>query len=107
MKPHAVILSIALSAIALSAGLTAASANKMDGKCCQWSDGGRSHRYQVIMARRAIPHNCSAYAASCIRDSVHRDDAVPACMAARSRCLQTGIHVGPYSGIQYAGMEKK
>ncbi len=107
MKPPTIILSIALSAMILSAGLTVASANKMDGKCCQWSDGGRSHRYMVIMARRAFPHTCSAYAASCIRDSVHKADAVPVSMAARARCLPTGIHIGPYSGIQYAGIEKK
>jgi hypothetical protein len=47
-----------------------------------------------------------AYAASCIRDSSAQDDGVRMCMAAKTQCLQTGVHVGPYSGIRYAGMAK-
>jgi hypothetical protein len=60
----------------------------------------------MAVMRAAIPHTCSAYAASCIRDSADRPDAVQMCMAAKAQCLQTGVHVGPYSGWQYAGMQK-
>ena len=40
--------------------VTTASASKMNGKCCQSSDGGRSYRYGMAMQRAAIPHTCSA-----------------------------------------------
>jgi hypothetical protein len=106
MNKLAVILLLATSAIAWSSDFAPASATKMDGRCCQSSDGGRSYRYRMAMQRVAIPHTCSAYAASCIRDSSDRTDAVAACMAAKAVCLQTGVHVGPYSGRQYAGMQK-
>jgi hypothetical protein len=79
----------------------------MNGKCCQSSDGGRSYRARVVLARRAIPHTCSAYAALCIRDSRERADAIPQCNAAKAQCLRTGVHVGPYSGRQVAGMAKR
>ena len=104
MRTIAVILSIAISSLVLSSAPV--SASKMDGKCGQSSDGGRSARYQWHMSRRAIPHTCSAYAASCIRDSRDRADKIPMCMAAKAQCLQTGVHVGPYSGRHYAGMAK-
>jgi hypothetical protein len=90
----------------VSSDFAPASADRMNGKCCRSSDGGRSYRYRMAMLRAAIPHTCSAYAASCIRDSIYRADAVQMCMAAKAACLQTGVHVGPYSGRQYAGMEK-
>jgi hypothetical protein len=106
MKTVAIILSLALSGVVLSSNVTPASATKMNGKCCQSSDGGRSARYLRVMARRAIPHTCSAYAASCIRDTANRTDGVQMCMAAKAQCLQTGIHVGPYSGWHYAGMAR-
>jgi hypothetical protein len=60
----------------------------------------------MAMLRAAIPHTCSAYAASCIRDSIYQPDALQMCMAAKAACLQSGVHVGPYSGREYAGMEK-
>jgi hypothetical protein len=60
----------------------------------------------MAMRRAAIPHTCSAYAASCMRDSADRPDAAQMCLAAKAQCLQTGVHVGPYSGRQYAGMQK-
>ena len=104
MRTIAVILSIAISSLALSSA--PASASKMNGKCCQSSDGGRSARYQWHMSRRAIPHTCSVYAASCIRDSSARADKIQMCVAAKAQCLQTGIHVGPYSGRHYTGMAK-
>jgi hypothetical protein len=107
MKPLAVILSLAIFGIALSSGFTTASATKMNGKCCTSSDGGRSYRYRVAMRRAAIPHTCSAYADTCIRDSSARADRFQMCLAAKAECMRTGIHAGPYSGRQYAGMEKR
>ena len=107
MKPLAVILSLALSGIALTSGFTTASANRMDGKCCASSDGGRSYRYRVAMRRSAIPHTCSAYAESCIRDSSARADRIQMCLAAKAECMRTGVHAGPYSGRLYAGMQRK
>ena len=106
MKSLAIVLSLAISTIVLPSGFTTASASKMNGKCCQSSDGGRSYRYRMAMKRAAIPHTCSAYAASCMRDSTDRPDAVQMCMAAKAACLQKGVHVGPYSGMHFAGMQK-
>ena len=106
MKTIVTLVSLAIAGIALSGGLTTASATKMDGKCCQSSDGGRSYRYRMAMRRAAIPHTCSAYAASCIRDLRAEPDGPRMCLAAKAQCLQTGVHVGPYSGRQYAGMQR-
>jgi hypothetical protein len=106
MKSFAIVLSLAISTLVLPSGLTTASASKMNGKCCQSSDGGRSYRYRMAMLRRAIPHTCSAYAASCIRNSGARPDRSQMCGAAKSQCLQSGVYVGPYSGRQIAGMQK-
>jgi len=106
MKSFAIVLSLAISTIVLPSGLTTASASKMNGKCCQSSDGGRSYRYRMAMLRRAIPHTCSAYAASCLRNSSARPDRSQMCGAAKSQCLQSGVYVGPYSGRQIAGMQK-
>ena len=106
VKTIAVIMSLAISSVALSFDVTPASATKMNGKCCQSSDAGRSYKARVALARRATPHTCSAYAALCIRDSRSRADAIEMCHAAKAQCLSTGVHVGPYSGRQYAGMQK-
>ena len=106
MKSSAVVLFVAIAAITLPFGFAPASATKMNGKCCQSSDGGRSHRYRMVMKRRAIPHTCSAYAASCVRDSSARADRVQMCQAAKAQCMQTGVHVGPYSGKQSGGMQR-
>ena len=106
MKTVAIILSLALSGVAFSSDVTPASATKMNGKCCQSSDGGRSARYVRVMARRAIPHTCSAYAASCLRDTADMTGGVRMCMAAKALCLQTGVHIGPFSGRHYAGMAR-
>jgi hypothetical protein len=107
MKPLSLLLSIAMAAVAVSSDFTPVLASKMNGKCCQSSDGGRSARYRYHMARRAIPHTCSSYAASCIRDTRNQPDGVRSCLVARASCMLTGVHVGPYSGIRYAGMEKR
>jgi hypothetical protein len=103
VKLLAIILSIAVAGVTLA---TSASASKMNGKCCQWSDGGRSYRYQMAMRRAAIPHTCSAYAASCVRDSLTREDRMPMCMAAKAQCIQSGMYVGPYSGRTFFDMTK-
>jgi hypothetical protein len=106
MKSLAIVLSLAVSAILLPSGLTTASASKMNGKCCQSSDGGRSYRYRGAVRRAAIPHTCSAYAASCLRNSSARPDRSQMCSDAKSQCLQSGVYVGPYSGSHFAGMQK-
>jgi hypothetical protein len=106
MKSFAVILSLAISAIALSSAFVPASATRMNGKCCMSSDGGRSHRYLMAMRMAAIPKTCSGYAAACIRSSSARPDRGQMCMAAKAQCMMTGVHVGPYSGWQYAGLQK-
>ena len=106
MKSLAVVLSLAVSAMVLPSVLTTASASKMDGKCCQSSDGGRSYRYRIAMQRMAMPHTCTAYAASCLRNSSARPDRSQMCSDAKSQCLQSGVYVGPYSGRQFAGMQK-
>ena len=106
MKSLTIVLSLAISAIVLPSGFTTASASKMNGKCCQSSDGGRSYRYRMAMKRASIPHTCSAYAASCIRNSSAQPDRVQMCGTAKSLCLQSGVYVGPYSGMHFAGMQK-
>jgi hypothetical protein len=106
MKSLAIALSLAVLTIVLPSAFTTASASKMNGKCCQSSDGGRSYRYRMAMERAAIPHTCSAYAASCIHNSSARPDRSQMCHAAKAQCLQTGLYVGPYSGRQFAGMQK-
>jgi hypothetical protein len=106
MKKLPVILLLAISGFALSSEFTTASASRMNGKCCASSDGGRSYRYRMAMLRAAIPHTCTAYAASCMRFSGARTDRVPMCMAAKAQCLSTGVYVGPYSRWQFAGMQR-
>jgi len=106
MKSLAIVLSLAVSAMVLPSVLTTASASKMDGKCCQSSDGGRSYRYRIAMQRMAMPHTCTAYAASCLRNSSARPDRSQMCSDAKSQCLQSGVYVGPYSGRHFAGMQK-
>ena len=106
MKSFAIVMSLAAFAVMLPSGLTPASASKMDGKCCQSSDGGRSYRYRMAMRRAAIPYTCTAYAASCLRYSRAQEDGAQTCVAAKSQCLATGVYVGPYSGKRFAGMRR-
>ena len=106
MKSPAIILLLAISTVVLPSGFTTASASKMDGRCCQSSDGGRSYRYRMAVKRAAIPHTCTAYTASCIRNSSARPDRSQMCGAAKSQCLESGVYVGPYSGMHFAGMQK-
>jgi hypothetical protein len=107
MRTLAVVLSLAISAFALSSAFTPAAASKMNGKCCQSSDGGRSYRARVAMYRGPVPYTCSAYAASCIRVAHRKGDGSGLCRAAEAQCLRTGVHEGPYSGKQIAGLEKR
>jgi hypothetical protein len=101
----------ALAAISLSIPAsvltTAAFASKMNGKCCASSDGGRSHLHMIAKGRIGLPRTCSAYAASCIRESADKPDRVQLCQTAKAQCLRTGVHVGPYSGYHYARIEKR
>jgi hypothetical protein len=106
MKKLAMIVVLAISSFALSSEFTPASASKMNGKCCQSSDGGRSNRHQMAMRRAAMPHTCSAYAAACMRHPTARADGFRMCRAAQAQCLQTGVYIGPYSGWQFAGMQR-
>ena len=62
--------------------------------------------YPPRLQRAAVPHTCTAYAASCLRNSSARPDRSQMCQAAKAQCLQTGLYVGPYSGRQFAGMQK-
>ena len=106
MRRLVIILLLAISGIALASEFTVASASKMNGKCCQSSDGGRSYRYRMAMRRAAIPYTCSAYAASCVRNSSTRADRLLMCASAKAECTRTGVYVGPYSGRQFAGMQR-
>ena len=105
MKSSAIVLLLAVATMAPPSGVTPAFASKMDSKCCASSDGGRSHRYRMAIKRAAIPHTCTAYEASCIRNS-EQSDRVRMCQAAKTQCMQTGVHVGPYSGRHFAGMQR-
>jgi hypothetical protein len=107
MNAPTFILTLGISAIALSSESSTASATKMNGKCCTSSDGGHSYRYRVAVRRAAIPHTCSAYAASCIRRSSRRADRFELCPAAKAQCIRTGVFLGPYSGWRIAGMQRK
>ena len=106
MKSSVVVLLLAVSTVALPSAVVPAFASKMDGKCCMSSDGGRSYRARMALKRMAIPRTCSAYAASCMRDSTDRADRVQMCQSAKAQCMQTGIHVGPYSGRHFGGMQR-
>ena len=99
MKKLALILSLAISVIAVSSE---------NGKCCQSSDGGRSDRYGVALRRAAMPRTCS-----CLCGVVHPQsqrpgkDQAPSCARRRERnAWGSGVYVGPYSGWQFAGMQR-
>ena len=106
MKTLALILSVALSIVVVSADIAPAFATKMDGKCCTSSDGGRSYRYRMSLRRMQVPHTCTAYADSCVRLSAKQPDRYPMCHSAQAQCLQSGTYVGPYSGRHFTDMER-
>ena len=107
MKPLSIALSIVLAAVAVSSDIAPVSATKMNGKCCVSSDGGRSARYRHYSRLNALPRTCTAYAASCLRVASRREEDGLACYLARNECMQTGVHVGPFSGVHYAGLERR
>jgi hypothetical protein len=107
MKPLSIALSIVLAAVAVSSDIAPVSATKMNGKCCMSSDGGRSARYRYYSRLNALPRTCTAYAASCLRVASRRQEDGLACYMARNECMQTGVHVGPFSGMHYAGLERR
>jgi hypothetical protein len=106
MKLLAVTLSLAVFGVTLASDFTPASASRMNGKCCMSSDGGRSYRYRMAMRLAEVPRTCSAYAALCLRVARRREDSHPMCQAAKAQCMMTGVHVGPYSGRQFAGLQR-
>jgi hypothetical protein len=75
----------ALAVATLFSNLAPAFANKMNGRCCQWSDGGRSFRYRIVTLRSEFPYLLRAHAASCINQSWNSMDAVRICLAGRAR----------------------
>jgi hypothetical protein len=107
MRKLAVILMLAVAGAVWSLDATPAFASKMNGKCCQSSDGGRSYRARVALAWQAKPQTCSTYADSCLRVAHRRAEDGQACRAAKAQCLATGVHVGPYSGRQFAGLHRR
>jgi hypothetical protein len=107
MRKLAVILMLTLGGAVWSLEATPAFASKMNGKCCQSSDGGRSYRARVALAWQAKPQTCSTYADSCLRVAYRNAQDGQACRAAKAQCLRTGVHVGPYSGRQFAGLQRR
>jgi hypothetical protein len=99
MNKAAILLSLAT---ALASGMTPALANKMNGKCCYWSDHGHSFSYRMALARQGQPNTCTARAAYClvVAGELGRADRVEKCAAAKAMCLRTGTYIGPYSGYQ-------
>lgn len=107
MKSSAIVLLLAVSAGALSADVTPVVASKMDGKCCQSSDGGRSWRYKKAMHRGAgLPRTCRAYAATCFHYASEFSYGPEACQAAKAQCMRTGTYTGPYSGWHFSRMQR-
>ena len=107
MRKLAVILMLALCGALWSLAPAPAFASRMDGKCCQSSDGGRSYRARLHLAWQAKPQTCSTYAASCFRVAHRRAEDGQVCRAAMAQCLRTGVNVGPYSGRQFAGLGRR
>ena len=85
MKTAAVVATLAIAGAAICANLAPAFASKMDGGCCQWSDGGRSFRYRFATMRSEFPYLMRAHAVSCINESWNRMDAMRTCLAGRPR----------------------
>jgi hypothetical protein len=107
MKSSAILLLLAVSAIVVPSAVTPAFASKMNGKCCQSSDGGRSWRYKKAMHRGpGIPRTCTAYAATCFHYATEFAYGLDVCQAAQAQCLRTGAYVGPYSGWHFARMQR-
>jgi hypothetical protein len=85
MRTIAIIATLAVAGAALCSNLAPAFANKMNGRCCQWSDGGRSMRYRVATLQTEFPYVLRAHAVSCINQSWNNMDATRICLAGRTR----------------------
>lgn len=85
MRTAAIVMTLAIAGAAMCTTVAPAFANKMDGRCCQWSDGGRSFRYRLTTMRTEFPYLIRAHAVSCINQSWNRIDAMRTCLAGGSR----------------------
>jgi hypothetical protein len=86
MKSIAIVLALAVSGIAVSAGFVPASASKMD------SNTGNM-----------VPKACSAYAQFC---QGRFPASAAACVSAGARCKQTGVFTNP-AGKSFSGLAKE
>jgi hypothetical protein len=86
MKSTAIVLFLAVSGIAISAGFGPASASKMDGN-----------------TSNAVPKACSAYAQIC---QGRFSASAAACVSAGARCKQTGVFTNP-AGKSFSGLAKE
>ncbi len=77
----------------------------MNGKCCHRPMEGAPIDTDGDAQGGNAPY-CSAYAAACMRHPTARADGFRMCRAAQAQCLQTGVYIGPYSGWQFAGMQR-
>ena len=84
MKTTALAVTLAVVATAICASLMPAYATKMNGRCCQWSDGGRSFRYRFATMRTEFPTTPRKHAVSCINQSWNSMDAMRMCLVAGS-----------------------
>jgi hypothetical protein len=85
MKTAAVVVTLAIAGVTICTSLAPAFASKMDGRCCQWSDGGRSFRYRFATMRSEFPYLLRTHAVSCINQSWNRMDAMRTCLASGPR----------------------
>jgi hypothetical protein len=85
MKTIAVVFSLAVSGIAISAWSVPASANKMNGRS------------------GSVPRTCSTYAQAC---QGNFPNSVATCVSAGARCKQTGVFTNPV-GKSWSGMTKE
>jgi hypothetical protein len=94
MRIAAVATMLAVAAAALCVDATAAFAGKMNGRCCQWLDGGRSFGYRFATIRTEFPSALRVHAVSCINRSWNSMDVIRSCLAgSRARAV-------PLSGRQ-------
>jgi hypothetical protein len=91
MRIASIVVTLAIAGAALCSNLAPALASKMDGRCCQWSDGGRSFRYRIATMRTEFPTMLRVHAVSCINQSWNSMDAMRMCLGSRAR-------VAPVSG---------
>jgi hypothetical protein len=95
----AVTTALAVTIAVFYSSLAPAHANKMDGRCCQWSDGGRSFRYRFATMRTEYPHVLAPQAVSCINRSWNSMDAMRVCLGPRARAVPLSAQPTATSGI--------